>query len=295
MNDKPAAGTEPAELLPELGEYGWRIEQVARANGELWVTAGADTAVAYPASGHELMGPIEELSPWYRERSRLVAAALAVGGLPDHLVEVGAGNGAVAAHLRQLGVDAVAVEPVRAGASRAADRGVPTVCGMLTDLALPDGALQAVAALDVLEHLPDPASLILELRRVLRPGGRLIVTVPAMPSLWSQADELAGHYRRYTRSRLISELANGGLEVDSCRYAFGALVPAAFLLRALPHRLGRRRSREHEAEVGTRQVAGYGRLRRRATSLALAGERSLRRVLDPPIGSSLVAIFIRPR
>jgi hypothetical protein len=114
-------------VLLELEQRGWRVDQIASAVGRLWMTAGAGVEVDYLASGHELMAAIEEQSPWYRERTRLVTATLDEGGLPEHLVKVGAGDGAVAAHLRQLGADAVVVEPARVGASRAAGRGVPTV------------------------------------------------------------------------------------------------------------------------------------------------------------------------
>src|SRR4051794_41779370 len=122
----------------------------------MWVTRGAGAAVDYPAEAHELLVGIEERSVWYAERNRLITAALAAGGLPRTLVEVGAGNGIVAAHLRRHGVDVVAVEPGRAGATASARRGVPTVCGMLEDLALPDDAIEAVGLFDVIEHLEDP-------------------------------------------------------------------------------------------------------------------------------------------
>jgi hypothetical protein len=115
-----------------------------------------------------------------------------------------------------------------------------------------------------------------------------------MPSLWSQADELAGHSRRYSRTGLTSELARAGFEVRSCGYAFGMLVPAVGILRALPYRFGMRRSPDRESAVGTRQVAGYGRMWRRVLAAGFAAERALRRIAKPPIGTCLVAVFVRP-
>jgi hypothetical protein len=116
-----------------------------------------------------------------------------------------------------------------------------------------------------------------------------------MPALWSAADDLAGHHRRYRRADLVAQLAAAGFAVRSCRYAFGALVPAVALLRALPHRLGRRRSEAREAEVGTRQVAGYGDLARGAARRAFSAERALRRAADVPVGTSLLGVFTRQR
>jgi SAM-dependent methyltransferase len=278
-------------VLPALAGRGWRIEDVATAVSGVWVAAGAGAAVHYPATGHELMAGIEDASAWYAERNRLVAEAFAIGGLPERLLDVGAGNGAVASHLRSLGVDAVAIEPARGAAAVAAHRGVPVICGMLEDLGLPDGSLEAVGLFDVIEHLADPAPLLAEVRRVLTVDGRLAITVPALPALWSQADELAGHHRRYRRSTLIAELAAAGFEPHTCRYAFAALVPPVGLLRALPHRLGRARSDERESEAGTRQVAGYGALGRAAARSAFAAERALRRRVDVPLGTSLIGVF----
>ncbi|HEY6892089.1 MAG TPA: class I SAM-dependent methyltransferase [Solirubrobacter sp.] len=284
--------TDPA-VLPQLAAHGWTVERVARRSGRLWVAGGADAAVDYPATGHELLAGIEDESAWYLERNRLVSEALAGDGLPSSLLEVGAGNGVVAAHLRRLGVDAVAVEPGRGAAEFAAQRGVPTICGLLEDLELPAGTIEAAGVFDVLEHLEDPGPLLAELHRILIGGGRLAVTVPALPALWSHADEVAGHHRRYRRETLTRSLADVGFEVRRCNYAFGTLVPPVALARTLPHRLGRQRSDADESEAATRQVAGYGDLGRHVARAAFAAERAVRRRVDVPFGTSLVAVFVR--
>ena len=280
-------------MLPVLGDRGWRIDGVARPEGGVWLAGRAGDRVDYPEDGHELLLDVEGKSAWFAERNRLIAAALAPGGLPREFVEIGAGNGFVTAHLRSLGVDAVAVEPGRGAAEASARRGVPTVCGLLDDLALPDGSVEAAGVFDVLEHVADTGPLLHELHRVLVPGGRLVVTVPAMPSLWSRTDELSGHHRRYRRQELVAELAGAGFAMRACRYAFAALVPVVALARALPYRLGYRRDDVREAAVGTRQVAGYGDIGHSAARAAFATERAARRVYDVPAGTSLVAVFAR--
>ena len=114
-----------------------------------------------------------------------------------------------------------------------------------------------------------------------------------MPVLWSQADVLAGHHRRYRRAGLVADLARAGYGVRSCRYVFGSMVPAVGLLRALPHRLGRRRSAEDEHDAATRQVAGYGDVARAFERGLFAAEGRLRRVVDVPVGTSLLGVFVR--
>lgn len=286
---------QPPAPLPQLAAYGWSVNDVAEAHGGVWVARGAGASVDYPDDSHALLAAIENDSAWFGERNRLLSAALSKEGLPKTLIEVGAGNGFVAAHLRGLGVDAIAVEPGREAAMVAAGRGVPTICGMFEDLALPDSSVEAVGVFDVLEHVADPAALLAEIRRVLIPAGRLAITVPAMPMLWSQADVLAGHHRRYRRGGLVADLDAAGFVTESCSHVFGVIVPAVGLLRALPYRLGRRRSDEQVSDVATRQVAGYGEVGRVLERGAFAAERALRRVVDLPVGTSLLGVFkVRP-
>jgi SAM-dependent methyltransferase len=94
--------------------------------------------------------------------------------------------------------------------------------------------------LDVLEHVDDTRALA-EARRVLRPGGLLLITVPAMPWLWSYRDRAAGHRRRYTRSALRRLAEDCGFEVAELRYYQCALLP---LVAA--SRLGGRRNSSFE-------------------------------------------------
>jgi len=68
---------------------------------------------------------------------------------------------------------------------------------------------------EVLEHLEDDRGTLQSCARLLSPGGRLVLTVPANPRLWTTWDDLAGHLRRYTRTELVSKLADAGLSVES--------------------------------------------------------------------------------
>ncbi len=99
-------------------------------------------------------------------------------------------------------------------------------------LPFPDGAFDRVIAAEVLEHLPDDAAAMAELARVLRPGGRLAVTVPRFwPELvnWSLSDEYhaveGGHVRIYRRSQLAVRLRVAGLEIVDSHHAHGLHSP----------------------------------------------------------------------
>ncbi|MFO8057417.1 MAG: class I SAM-dependent methyltransferase, partial [bacterium] len=91
-----------------------------------------------------------------------------------------------------------------------------------------DGSLDGAMALDLFEHLEDDRATVTELTRCLRPGGRVLVTVPAYPFLWSSHDVAMGHFRRYSRGSLMSLLSGAGLIILKVTHFPGLLFPALF-------------------------------------------------------------------
>lgn len=74
-------------------------------------------------------------------------------------------------------------------------------------------ALDLVGAFDVLEHIPEDEEVLSEIHRMLRPGGRLIATVPQHPALWSQSDDIAHHQRRYRMGELATKSRAAGFRI----------------------------------------------------------------------------------
>jgi SAM-dependent methyltransferase len=174
---------------------------------------------------------------WYRGRRAIVLdavrRALAEGASRPRILDAGCGGGAVLAELALLG-PAVGLEPSPASRERALARGVAEVVdGDLARLPFADREFDLVTALDVLEHLDDDRGALAELRRVVRPGGALVVTVPAHPRLWSSHDELNHHRRRYTSGTLRAVAAGGGWEVDRLTHFNSLLLPVAAVARRL--------------------------------------------------------------
>lgn len=201
--------------------------------------AGAsDREVAYPEEGNELTMKVEDASFWFAHRNRVLASLLERFPVEGALWDVGGGNGFQARFLEERGIPVVLVEPGPAGCRNARGRGVQQVVeGTLQALHLPEGRLAAISLFDVLEHLSDAPGMLAECRRVLRPGGRLFVTVPAFGFLWSDEDVYARHERRYTRAALVAELRRAGFRVEFASYYFQFLLLPVFLLRTLPYRL----------------------------------------------------------
>ena len=128
--------------------------------------------------------------------------------------------------------DVVGVEPAPESRGRALARGVgPVVDAKLERLPFADGEFDFAVSLDVLEHLPDERPGLAELRRVIRPGGALIATVPAHPRMWSKHDDLNHHFRRYTRETMAAVAAAAGWRASTMSHFNTMLLPFALAAR----------------------------------------------------------------
>ena len=93
------------------------------------------------------------------------------------------------------------------------------------------GQVSLILMMDVLEHVDDDLSLIVEYINMLKQGGYLLVTVPAFQWLWSGHDEFLEHKRRYTAFEVEKLIVGAGLEVVRTRYFFALLLPLIIPIR----------------------------------------------------------------
>jgi SAM-dependent methyltransferase len=96
---------------------------------------------------------------------------------------------------------------------------------------LPDGSLEYVTALDVLEHVPDDGAVVRGFHRLLKPGGLTVVTVPASMALWSDWDVALHHFRRYERAQLRALFPSSDWEVLHANYTNVLVYPAVWAVR----------------------------------------------------------------
>jgi SAM-dependent methyltransferase len=203
----------------------------------------ARARVDYPDEGHAFCFQIEDHSFWFRYRNTYILDAIRRFPPSGAVFDIGGGNGFVARAMVQAGFPAIVVEPGAAGAQNALSRGLsPVVCATLDDAGFVPESMPAAGLFDVLEHMSDDRAVLQTIRRLLHPGGRLYLTVPAYQWLWSSEDELSGHHRRYTLSGLRRVTEQAGLAIEYGTYLFWPLPLPILLLRAVPTRLGLRRA-----------------------------------------------------
>lgn len=150
-------------------------------------------------------------------------------------VDFGAGRGTFALPMHHSGRRIACVEPDPASRTLLSSHGIKT-CGRLVEL--PSDHFEGAWSFNVLEHIDDDAGALHELRRILRPGGRLAIYVPAFPILFSAMDRHVGHRRRYRRKPLTSLVEQVGFRIERSRYADCIGFPAALAFRLVGPRHG---------------------------------------------------------
>jgi SAM-dependent methyltransferase len=159
----------------------------------------------------EFVGPRHEL----RERLLL---DLFLSADPGHAVlNGGAGQGTLSRKLAELGFEVTSTDVSPAAVEVLREAGVGEALEAdLTALPFEDETFDATVLGEVLEHIEDDQPALEEVRRVLRPGGVLALSVPANPKLYGPSDVWAGHVRRYTRPELLETCSAAGFTVHRC-------------------------------------------------------------------------------
>jgi SAM-dependent methyltransferase len=225
---------------------------------------------------------------WFVARRKILAEVVRRVVQPSkraRVLEVGCGTGH---NLQMLGafgkLDACELDAIARG--MASDRlGRPVLEARLPDLSMfKAGSYDLIALLDVLEHVPDDSGSLTAIRKLLKPGGALLLTVPANKWMWSAHDVAHHHFRRYTRTELAKRFREAGFEVQLLSYFNSLLFPAVAAARLL----GKLRGRDSADDA----MPG---LRANAVLEKVFGlEAFLIGRVPMPFGVSLVAVARRP-
>ena len=208
---------------------------------------------------YAIMREVEDKHWWYVGRRRIIADFVrricaelrAEGNTEPRILDIGCGTGGNLETLSGFGrAEGVDISSEALDFCRA--RGLNNVRqGAAETLPYESESFDLVTGLDVVEHLDDDVSGLREMRRVLRPNGRMLLFVPAFMFLWGVQDDVSHHRRRYTLSELKQKLQQAGMNVERASYAnisfFGPILVGRLFMRAS----GLRPASENNINIGT--------------------------------------------
>lgn len=213
-----------------------------RVDGNLVRAVPGFQPSGFPSERVEHLRRLEKRHFWFGPRRRLITRVLVRLGLQrtSPAIELGCGQGGLLGVLASFCDSVIGVEAYETAAASAAATStrVLVIQGDLSHIPLAAGQFGLVLAADVLEHVTPPA-LLGEAHRLTSPDAWLMLTVPALPWLWSWADEAAGHRCRYTVDSLKRELADNGWMMMGWTHYQCLLLPLVILTRKV---LGRRKA-----------------------------------------------------
>jgi SAM-dependent methyltransferase len=247
--------------------------------------AAADLTAGYDVDLADRIAEVEAGSFWFEARAALIAAAVGRESVGSYL-EVGCGHGQALAGVRmalpEADIWATDILLRSLAIARQAEPEVNFFQASALNLPFRE-EFDCVGMYDVVEHLDDDRAVFAEVVRTLRPGGRLVVTVPQHRFLWSETDVEARHLRRYTRASLRAAMTGAGLDFE---YA------TSFVSLLLPGMLVQRRLQPHASVVDQLQTPGP---LNSLLGAVMTAERGLIGLgVSFPAGGSLLAIGRRP-
>ena len=232
---------------------------------------------------------LKEKHWWFKARRQLIAKVIRSLKLAPQaqLLEAGCGTGGNLAMLSQFGL-LHAFEPETEALSIAVQRGAYKILHGSLPLDIPFSweSFDLVVALDVLEHVEDDAAALASLRHYLKPGGRLLITVPAHPWLWSEHDARHHHHRRYTRQELRERLEGAGFAIRRLGYFNTVLFPLIAGVRLLQRVHGKQGAADDAMPSGWVNRILYGLFMIESLWIGRCGA---------PMGVSLLAVVDVPR
>jgi ubiquinone/menaquinone biosynthesis C-methylase UbiE len=140
----------------------------------------------------------------YRFRKRKIAKHVPSSG---RILDIGSGTAPVSPDLTRTVLADVSAEAMKNV------EGMATVVTSITQMSFEAASFDCILCSEVLEHIQDDEKAVAELRRVLKPGGVLVVTVPFQKRFWAEDDEYVGHVRRYDPGELEQKLQSGGFQI----------------------------------------------------------------------------------
>ncbi len=205
----------------------------------------ADDNAHYPPDFFPTLAGLEAGNFWFQARNRLLIWAFGrYFPTARSFLEIGCGTGFVLEGIREAFPHlAIAGSEIYTSGLQFARQRLNTVELVQLDArTLPyHDEFDVIGAFDVLEHIEADDAVLRQMARAVRPGGGILLTVPQHMALWSAADDLARHVRRYSARELTSKVAEAGFDVVRATSFVSLLLPLVYGSRRMPQTQGENR------------------------------------------------------
>jgi len=230
---------------------------------------------------------------WYVGRRRLLRWVLEdlqkkSGQQPfENILDIGCGVGGNFSVLRQASKEVIGIDPSPEACRLALEKGYARVIQAQLLEAKAEGTADVVIAMDILEHLPDDQEGMRHLVSLVKPGGWIVITVPAFKALWGLQDDVSHHFRRYRKTNLLRLAEQAGLKKERQTY-FNAFLFLPILFARWAMRIVRPKNIRSENDINAPWMNAILR------TIFLMEIWMIRRGLRFPFGVSLLLVVRRP-
>lgn len=234
-------------------------------------------------SEYQQMSEMEKTYWWHVGRMEIVKSVLAKNTPNSKLkiLNVGCGTGGTIPHLEEFG-KVTNVDTSKEAVKFLKEKGYSGKLYNGKKLPFKENSFDLVVALDVLEHIKEDGAALDEWKRVLKPNGGLLITVPAHQWLWSGHDEALHHFRRYTRKGLRKLLVSADFSVRKASYAIAFSLPLIVGFRFLNKLLGKKM----DSQSSYIQLPGFVN---KFFIFLLKVEAKMQKLFNMPFGTSVIS------
>ena len=252
----------------------------------------ANSYADYPDGGFDLTDKSGESSFWVRSRNRLFKSIV-----QDHLVaigktkflEIGCGIGGFIQQIVENENLEITGSEIYLKGLLYAKKNLPNVDFIQFDVTqgVVGEEFDIIAAFDVIEHIENDVAAILNIYKMLRRGGSLIVTVPQHMFLWSKLDEIVKHKRRYSRREMVTKLQKNGFDISYCTSFLFVLFPLMLISRMFD----KRRDQSQSDEVALEKRVKFSNVLNWIFDRLMRIDETLIRLgISLPFGGTLVVV-----
>lgn len=229
----------------------------------------------------------EEMHWWHIAKRRLIKKFIRGNNL--HILVAGVGGGKICDELKSCGHHVVGLDISPASCEHIKNRfGVPAIRADLEKpLPFIKGSFDLIIIADVLEHIKNDKQLMAESGLCLKSNGKIIISVPAYPHMWSLWDVRLNHKRRYTLAGIKEKVAESGLKLQRASYFHALLYPLAYIYRIILHLPAKGHSKNSEfAAFYNKPISAF-------FAFHYALERVMLQIIDLPFGLSIFAVGVK--